>query len=176
MGEVLKQIVDKISSYNIFNNLYPGIVFCYLLKFLFQTNILSDNWFENIVVFYFLGMVLSRVGSIVVEPLMKKFFVKFAPYKDYIKASEANPLIVTLSETNNTYRTLLSCVTCLFVYKICDTVNNVFVEKNCTFFQDNAGWLILILQVLLFAISYVKQTNYIRKRVEFVLKSMDKSE
>ena len=49
MGDIIKQIIDKISSYNIFNNLYPGIIFCYLLKIMFKINILVDNWFENLI-------------------------------------------------------------------------------------------------------------------------------
>ena len=28
MEEILKSISEKISSYNIFNNLFPGIIFC----------------------------------------------------------------------------------------------------------------------------------------------------
>ena len=32
MEEILAQIVEKISSYNIVNNLYPGILFVYVLK------------------------------------------------------------------------------------------------------------------------------------------------
>ena len=109
MEELLKQIVEKISSYNIFNNLYPGILFIYLLKFIFEINLLSDNWLENLIVFYFVGMVLSRIGSIIIEPIMKKIkLIKYAPYSDYVKASSIEPLVDTLSEVNNTYRTLLS--------------------------------------------------------------------
>ena len=69
MEEILKPIIEKISSYNIFNNLYPGILFIYLLKFMFGINILSDNWFENLIVFYFVGMVLSRIGSIIIQTM-----------------------------------------------------------------------------------------------------------
>ena len=70
MEEILAQIVEKISSYNIVNNLYPGILFVYVLKIMFGTNLLSNNWFENLIVFYFVGMVLSRIGSIIIEPAM----------------------------------------------------------------------------------------------------------
>lgn len=72
MEEILKQIVGRISSYNLFNNLYPGVIFCYLLKAILGINIISDNWFENLILFYFIGMVISRIGSVIIEPLMKK--------------------------------------------------------------------------------------------------------
>ena len=116
MEEILKQIVEKISSYNIFNNLYPGILFIYLLKFLFEINLLSDNLFENLILFYFAGMVLSRIGSIIIKPMMKEIkLIIDAPYSDYVKASSIEPLVDTLSEVNNTYRTLLSTFICAFL-------------------------------------------------------------
>ena len=173
MNVILKQIIDKISSYN---NLYPGILLCYLLKFMFDINILSDNWFENLILFYFIGMVISRIGSLIIEPIMKKIKVKkkpllqFSPYSDYEKASNEVPLVATLSETNNTYRTLLSCFVGTLVLKICLVVNKACVEKNFTFFQDNKDWIILILLIILFGASYVKQTSYVRKRVESIIK------
>ena len=117
MEKLLAQIVEKISSYNIVNNLYPGILFVYVLKIMFGTDLLLNNWFENLIVFYFVGMVLSRIGSIIIEPVMKKIkIIKYAPYQDYVKASSIDPLVATLSETNNTYRTLLSTFICVFMY------------------------------------------------------------
>lgn len=171
MVEILKQIVEKISSYNIFNNLYPGILFIYLLKFMFEINILLDNWFENLIVFYFVGMVLSRIGSIIIEPIMKKIkVIKYAPYSDYVKASSIEPLIDTLSEVNNTYRTLLSTFICAFMYKVYISINEICLKNEVTFLQENKDWILLILLIILFSFSYVKQTFYVRKRVESVLK------
>ena len=54
--------------------------------------------------------------------------------------------------------------------KICLVVNKAGVEKNFTFFQDNKDWIILILLIILFGASYVKQTSYVRKRVESIIK------
>ena len=171
MEEILKQIVEKISSYNIFNNLYPGILFIYLLKFIFEINLSSDNWLENLIVFYFAGMVLSRIGSIIIEPMMKKIkLIRYAPYSDYVKASSIEPLVNTLSEVNNTYRTLLSTFICAFACKLGIIINEIFLKNKSTFLQENKDWIFLILLILLFTFSYVKQTNYVRKRVESILK------
>ena len=171
MEEILAQIVEKISSYNIVNNLYPEILFVYVLKIMFGTNLLSNNWFENLIVFYFVGMVLSRIGSIVIEPVMKKIkIIKYAPYQDYVKASSIDPLVGTLSETNNTYRTLLSTFICAFVYKLGASINEVCLKNKITFLQENKDWILLTVLILLFVFSYVKQTSYVRKRVESVLK------
>lgn len=179
MEDILKQFVGKISSYDFFNNLYPGFIFCYLLKYMFNTNILLDNWIENLLLFYFFGMVLSRVGSVFVEPLLKtiKFkkqkLLKTVLYSDYVNASAEDSLISTLSETNNTYRSLISCFTCAFLYKTYLTVNENLIQVKCTFFQDNEDWIILVFLILLFVCSYVKQTNYVRKRVETIKEKLD---
>lgn len=175
MVDIIKQIVDKISSYNIFNNLYPGIIFCYLLKIMFKSDIVSDNWFENLIVFYFFGMVLSRVGSIIIEPLMQKIkikkapMLKKAPYIDYERASTINPLIATLSETNNIYRSLLSCFVCAIILKMVLFINDKLLQLKCGIFHNNKDWFILFFLVWLFAKSYIKQTDYVRKRVESLL-------
>ena len=171
MEEILKQIVEKISSYNIFNNLYPGILFIYLLKFIFEINLSSDNWLENLIVFYFAGMVLSRIGSIIIEPMMKKIkLIRYAPYSDYVKASSIEPLVNTLSEVNNTFRSLLSTFICAFACKLGIIINEICLKNKITFLQENKDWIFLILLILLFTFSYVKQTNYVRKRVESILK------
>ena len=89
MENLLKQVFDKISSYNIFNNLYPGIIFCYILKFMFSKIVFTDNWYENLIICYFIGMILNRIGSAVIYPIMKKFKYKNVPilneatYDDY---------------------------------------------------------------------------------------------
>lgn len=174
MQDMLQHVVGKISSYNIFNNLYPGVIFCYLLKLIFNTDILLDDWFENLFVCYFMGMVLSRVGSVVIEPLLKIFktakkqLIKLAPYSDYEKASAANPFVVTLNEERNTYRSLLSCFVCLFTYKIILVVNEKLVGNEITYIRDNKDWIVIVSLMILFFCSFVKQTNYVKRRVELV--------
>lgn len=96
--------------------------------------------------------------------------LQFAVYSDYEKACKEDSLVATLSETNNTYRTVLSCFICTFVLKVCIVINKVCIENKFTFFQENKDWIILILLILLFAFSYVKQTSYVRKRVESIIK------
>lgn len=49
MEEILAQIVGKISSYNIVNNLYPGILFVYVLKIMFGTNLCLEQIYYQII-------------------------------------------------------------------------------------------------------------------------------
>ena len=65
------KLIEKISSYNIFNNLLPGIIFCYIVekttRLIFQT---GEVW-EKFFIYYFAGMIINRIGSILVEPMLK---------------------------------------------------------------------------------------------------------
>ncbi len=171
MDDVLKQIVDKISSYNIFNNLYPGGLFIYFLRSIIEINLLSENWIENLILLYFTGMVLSRIGSILIEPMMKKLkLISYAPYSDYISASNRDHLLETLSEVNNTYRTLVTTFICLVICRIGFLINEIYVKDRIPFLEDSEDWIFLGLMIFLFIVSYVKQTSYIRNRVESILK------
>lgn len=181
MNEMIMQIINKISSYNIFTNLYPGIVFCYLLKHITNVEIIRDNWFENLVIFYFFGMLVSRIGSLIIEPILQKIkftkkgpLLKKASYEDYEEASNNKPLIPVLSEVNNTYRTLLSAFVCMLFCKIYFIIKEILINNKFNIFEKADDWIILILLITIFLCSYVKQTTYIRKNVEAYIKRTKK--
>ncbi|KAB1086401.1 hypothetical protein F4V91_08125 [Neorhizobium galegae] len=67
----MNEILAKISTYDIFNNLVPGAVVAYLLAVLDVYKIDAGSLVTDLVVFYFIGLVVSRIGSLVLEPLLK---------------------------------------------------------------------------------------------------------
>ena len=102
----MKEILDKITSYNLFNYLLPGVLFVVILDKLTIYSFAQENLVIGAFVYYFVGLVVSRTGSIVVEPLLKKIgFVKFDDYKDFVVAAKNDSKIDVLSESNNMYRT-----------------------------------------------------------------------
>ena len=86
-------------------------------------------------------MVISRIGSIVVERLLKLLqvknkatkekepYLKFTPYKDYIEAEQNDSLVKILNETNNTYRTIIAVFIVAVCVKIYDWLLFDFVES-----------------------------------------------
>ena len=64
----IESLLEKLSSYNLLNNLLPGAIFCYLLKTIVNIDI-SNNIVEDLFVYYFIGMIISRIGSIIIEPI-----------------------------------------------------------------------------------------------------------
>lgn len=158
----IKEIFDKISSYNIFNNLLPGILFVFITKAFIGLDLVQENNFIGAFLYYFIGMVISRIGSIIIEPFLKKIkFVKFSDYKKYVAASKKDEKIELFSEINNTYRTLLSMLTTAGVLKVYIWIKTFYGISHST------SMMIVLLSILfLFLFSYRKQTSYITKRIE----------
>ena len=158
----MKDFLDKLTSYNIFNYLLPGVLFSILATKFANLNLVFDNLIIGVFAYYFTGLIISRFGSIVIEPFLKVIgFVKFADYKDFIEASKNDSKIEVLSESNNMYRTLISMFTLLFL-----TIGFQKLADNWFFLKNNQDAIFLSILLLLFLLSYRKQTNYITKRIK----------
>lgn len=158
----IENILDKLSSYNILNNLLPGTIFCYLMDYLLKINLFKKDVIVNLCLFYFLGMIVSRIGSVIVEPLLKKCkFVVFANYEDYIYASKEDSKIEILSETNNLYRSILGLSLALLIVKL-----YLIIIKKYSYLNTFSPIIIIISIFILFAFAYKKQTKYIKQRIE----------
>ena len=108
-----------------------------------------------------MGLIVSRVGSLVIEPLYKYLhIVQFVPYEKYIVASRSDAKIDTLSQENNTYRTLISMLAVyVFIYAVYMWFGKEILKQTWVV----VGCMIVLLVLLSFA--YRKQTKYIVSRV-----------
>lgn len=151
----MEVLLNKIEEYNIFNYLLPGVIFTCLLKWYIGIEICYDNAIVMIFIYYFIGLIISRIGSIIIEPfLLWNGFIKYAAYNDYLKATKKDKKIEQLLIVNNMYRTFCSMFIILLLLKF------VIVK-----FKINYHMLIL-LGIVLYLYSYKKQTQFIFKRVE----------
>ena len=158
----MKDIIDKLTSYNLFNYLFPGVLFSILATKFANINLIFDNLFIGAFAYYFVGLVISRFGSIIIEPILKLTkILKFADYTDFIEASKKDPKIEVLSESNNMFRTIVSMLVLLFL-----TIGFQFLAGKWEFFKNSQNEVFLSLSFLLFLFSYRKQTNYIVKRIK----------
>ncbi|MFK5938591.1 MAG: hypothetical protein QM497_09385 [Sulfurimonas sp.] len=117
---------------------------------------------------YFIGLVISRISSIIIEPCLKKVgFVKFTEYKDFVLASKSDKKIELLSESNNMYRVFISSFFILIIV--------ILYEK---YLQDiltgYTSYIAITGLLILFLFSYRKQTSYITQRVEFFTNKQNK--
>jgi hypothetical protein len=157
----MNELLGKVSSYNIFNYLLPGVVFAVLGGRITGWPLVQKDIFVGAFLYYFLGLVVSRIGSLVVEPLLRSLsFVRFAPYSEFVAASERDGKLELLSEVNNTYRTMCSLLLLLLLLDVYARIG-----AACPILGRWGPTLLMVLLLILFLFSYRKQTSYIAKRV-----------
>lgn len=157
----MKELLDKISSYNIFNYLLPGVLFAFLSSNFKGISLIQNDLITGAFLYYFIGLIISRIGSLLIEPQLKKLgFVKFADYKDFVKFSQTDSKLDVLSEVNNMYRTLLSMSLLLLL-----TYGYSIILLKFPFINKWSFPILMILLLIMFLFAYKKQTKYITNRI-----------
>lgn len=160
--EGVKDVLDKISSYNLFNYLLPGTLFAFIAKQYVGYDLVQENVLIAVFLYYFVGMIISRLGSLIIQPFLKKIkFVKFAAYEKYIDASKKDAKLDVLSEQNNTYRTLLSMLILLIGLKA-----YLLIKIKYAVTHDTTMLVLAIALILIFLFAFRKQTKTIVARVD----------
>ena len=129
----VKDIISKLSSYNLFNYLFPGFVFA--VVFSETTNILSKELkFDviSVVLIYFVGLLISRFGSNVLEEILKRIiFLGKIDTESLLKELEKSTKFEIIFEAMNMYRTIAAGSFLLSLVTIVD----IFIKKpkvgNC---------------------------------------------
>ena len=161
MQSVMNELLNKLSAYNVFNYLLPGIVFAGLAEQVVHHPIVLRDIFTSAFLYYFVGLVVSRFGSLIIEPLLKYVsFVKFADYEHFVAASRTDPKLEVLSEVNNTYRTLASAFSLLILLRIYVSLEGTFPRL-----KEWGSALLAALLLAMFLLAYRKQTSYITRRI-----------
>lgn len=163
----MNELLSKLSSYNIFNYLLPGAVFSILAE---RIALLEspDQIVEQLVWYYFLGMVISRLGSIVVEPILKRVkFVTYSNYDDYLTACKSDGKLETMVEVSNTYRTVATAFFTLLV-------GLLYVSASAWIGIDGMlqAKIAISLVFVLFLLSFRKQVGFVVERVEHCKKEI----
>lgn len=178
MADAFSKLLDKVSSYQLFNYLFPGIIFIEGIEYLTCIEYPNDNIVFRLFIYYIAGMILSRIGSVLIEPICKKLcVVVYASYGNFLKALNGtedgtikpDPKLDVLVAENNTYRTLIATFLFMLI---------VYVFAQFQWFYDFNNWkwsmiIYLVLLIGLFILSFRKQTAFVRSRTHSDLKMMD---
>lgn len=157
----MNDLLNKLSSYNVFNYLFPGVLFAVLATRTTHYNFMQPEIIVGLFVYYFIGLVLSRIGSLLIEPLLRKLkVVTFAPYREFVAACKSDAKIEVLSEVNNTYRSLCSVFIAELLLKGYERIEAFFPQ-----IRRHGALLVCVLLLVMFLLSYRKQTGYITKRI-----------
>lgn len=153
--------MEKISNYDFFNNLFPGVLFGIIIEHYFSINISLNNIGIVLAIYYFIGLIISRIGSLILDPtLEKKKFIKKSNYDDYISACRVDDKIESLAETANMYRSLFvtAMLTLILIF--------VYIISDSFLIMDAVVIIVFAFTGVLFIFSYKKQIGYINKRVD----------
>ena len=155
----------NFSPYDILNSLVPGALFAVLASATTSPTFTIDDQLVALVVYFGYGTVISRIGSVVVEPVATVAkVIKYSDYSDLVAAEKVDQRISRLVEISNMYRTLFAS------FLICPAI--VFIVPNG---WGNQGYVRVSIAgcAALFLLSWAKQCNYIRKRVKANMESRD---
>lgn len=168
---MMEKLIERLSTYNIFTNLVPGAIYCFLADKFFDTDFVQENLVTAFFFYYFCGTTISRIGSLVLEPSLRKIkFVKFAPYSDYLVAAANDKKIETLQEVSNTYRSLASLLLCVLATGLLkDAQSAMNISDIC------ARYILIFSLLALFLIAHKKQTKFIAARVHIKKSHSEKS-
>lgn len=133
------------------------------MNYFTEYSISHDNVLIGVVLYYFIGLTISRISSLITEPLLKKCrLMEFREYKLYLNACKRDSKIDVLVETSNKFRVLLTMIVLVIITKFYQTVNIYFFNTP----ESIEQYLLLIILVLIYMFSYRKQTSYINKRID----------
>ena len=113
--------------------------------------------------YYFIGLTISRISSITIEPFLKKVkFIAFRGYHLFVNANKKDSKLDVLVETNNKFRVILTMILLVIFSKVFHSLNNNFLK----FSENTQQYFLLIFIAIIYLFAYRKQTNYITKRVD----------
>jgi len=169
----MNNFLEKIGTYNIFNYLFPGVIFAYAVSEITNYSFLiEDNILVAIVTYYFIGLVLSAIGDYITWPNIKKIRkIKYEPYPDFLEASKKDKKIGLMLEMKGMFDTLTAALVSLVFLNFYD-----FLATKCSFLRDIELWALTFFLFYLFIKSSEGKIFYATKRIRHVNKKEDKKE
>jgi hypothetical protein len=157
----MKELFDKISSYHIFGYLFCGAVFAVLADKFLNYTLVQQNIVTGIFLYYFIGLVISKVGSSFVEPFLKKVFLPRDAREDVSSSATTDERVEILFKLKDTYRSLCALFLLLLILKLYETLS-----ASLSSLAEWSSLLLMIFFLFFFLISYRKQMSDITKKVE----------
>ena len=158
MNEVIGKLIDRLSKYDWFTTILPGLFLFALLR-RSGVNITTGSIVEEFGLIFFFGIVCSRVGATCVEQVAK-WHGLLEPYEDYVDWSGANKEKADMLVRNsNWFRSLCGMV---MVW------GGLIIVKLMHFTWLTRGVKLLIsflVLLIIFGDGYRRQLSFTTKRI-----------
>ena len=159
----VEDLLKNISQYQLFNFLLTGTFLALAISSTTSIDLLSDNLLFSLVGYYFLGLVVSRFGSLIIGNIYKKLkIVKYRTYDRYLAAAMHDPKIEILVQDSNLYRTFIAAS---FLYLIVLIVDKFYIQYIRIYTFETYAIFALI-GILIFSFAYRRQVSFITKRID----------
>jgi len=165
----MDELFKKITSYNILNYLLPGVLFAFFVTELTPYSLVQEDWIQGVFFYYFLGMVVSHIGSVLLAPIMRVTrLAPQEPYEDYLTAVKKDEVIPILAQERGTIRSFLTAALLIIAIK-------AYSEEP---FLSGTSEIYAVFAILglIFLLAYRRQTSFISKRVTYSKKLKDKDD
>lgn len=165
----MDSLIAKLSTYDLVNNVIVGTVIYYVGTHCLDIKILENlSMIGELSIVYFVGLVTSRIGSLLLEPICKFLkIVVYAPPEQYYVAERKDKKISTIVEVNNMYRSFSAGFLIILLTKFITNNWGAVIESL------NKENILLWCLVIGFILAFRKQTAYVKSRVEAALRIDD---
>ena len=161
----MDSLMKKMSAYDLINILMPGGVLTYFLGILGYIELEAASILYLVPIAFALGVIGSRVGSLLIEPLALKLKLVERDYASYVKAQAADERLSYLTAVSNMYRTFAGSIVVLAALALGALVPHGFKPFLAIVYG--------VVALLLFFWSWVKQEGYLARRVKLSGKDVD---
>ena len=164
MKDLVKELLGKFTRYDWFTTLIPG-VFCMAVGVRFGIfNFVSNSLLERFGMVFFLGLISSRIGASMIEPIFKiKRFKLWGKYEDYMNFRTMDEKGADMLVMNaNWFRSLMGMVILLLAISL---VN--YVWEKFGWGSVSKRWASLLGLLILFGDSYRRQLGFMFDRINY---------
>ena len=183
MSLVLENLLSKISAYELINNFIPGAVYFGIVERVTHFKLGAPNTYTAIVLCYFAGVVIGRIGSLYFSNSQRKKSnvdtnttnepdSNGLPHSEFTKAEllDKERKVTTLSTMNNVYRTFIALPICVLLTVLLDLIWNYTPESICIVERKTAFVILACIGLaLILNKAYKKQSWYVANRAKTIL-------
>ncbi|MEP1422075.1 MAG: hypothetical protein ABJK59_09930 [Erythrobacter sp.] len=155
---------DKLDAYNIVANLIPGAALTYGLHASgFPTPHPSEELGAFLLVAFVAGVMTNRIGSIVIDPLLRAKSVGFLHpknYKAFVTSQRDDPKLDTIVANTGLYRTF---VTAGLLFLLLVGIDRLI--KECGISSQFVFIAFVVIGIIVSAFALKKEDDYIHERI-----------
>jgi hypothetical protein len=153
---------EKLDGYDLVANLVPGAALTYALHFSKFPTPAPTDWAAFLLIAFVAGVTSNRLGSLIVDPLLRRVkFLKPKNYESFIASEKSDKKLETLVANHGLYRTFF---TAGLVYLALLLISYWFPS---TASSDQQVFILFVLAgMIVFLLAFRKEDGYIHSRIE----------